>query len=139
MFCDRKQIRLLRELLEEVRELRNELFPSKLTVNFESGDIKYMNDVTLTLTPPQTTTGTVTGIYKGQPYAPAPANLVWSVQTSGVVNLVQNADGSATFTPVAVGSTQVGVVDSSNQLSGTGTITVAAGPDGLTISFSSPV
>src|SRR5208283_459241 len=106
MFGDGKQIKLLRELLYELRELRTELFPSKLIINFVVGDIK-MNDVTLTLTPPQTSNGTVTEVYKGQSYTPVPGDLTWSLQDTTKASFVQNPDGSATFTPLAVGVTQV--------------------------------
>lgn len=138
MFCYREQIKLLKEILREIKEFRHELFPSKLIINFAIGDINYMSDVTLTLTPPTKSNGTVTEIFKGQPYVPVPGDLTWSVQDGTIVGFVQNADGSATFSPLAVGSTQVGCSDKTTGLAGVGTVNVAAGPDGLTIIFSPP-
>jgi|SRR5208337_3690837 len=141
MFGDREQVKLLKELLHELRELRNELFPSKLTINFVIGDVKYMSSASVTLNPPQTVNGVVTETVNGQSVVPVPANLLWSVQDPTVVSFVTNPDGSATFTPLAVGVTQVGCSDSATGNSGVGNLTVTQGtvPGTLTITFSAPV
>jgi hypothetical protein len=140
MFEDREQVRLLKDILRELREFRKELFPSKLTIFFTNGDIKYMSTATITLNPPQTVNGVATETVNGQPYTPVQTDLTWSVQDSTVVSYVTNADGSATFTALKVGVTQVGCVDKTTGNSGTGTLTVTEGtiPGTLVITFSAP-
>lgn len=71
-----------------------------------------------------------------------PANIEWSVQDNTIVKVTQNPDGSAVFTPLAAGSTQVGVADTSTGLSDVGAITVtpasASGPVKMTLTFGTP-
>lgn len=140
MFEDREQVRLLKDILRELREFRKELFPSKLIIFFTNGDIKYMSSVSITLNPPQTVNGVATETVNGQPYTPKPTDLDWSVQDSTIASYVVNADGSVTLTALAVGTTQVGCVDSSNGNAGVGTIFVTVGtvPGTLVITFSAP-
>lgn len=142
MFEHDKELHVLREILEEIKEFRVEikkLFPSKMEIVFIKGDKMSAAAVTLNLEPtPQTTNATVVETVNGQPYTPVPGDLTWSVQDATIASMVQNPDGSATFTAVAVGVTMCGCVDKTTGNSGTGTITVALGtvPGTLVISFS---
>jgi len=75
----------------------------------------------------------------GQPVTINPATVTWTVNDPTVVTLTQNADGSATFKAEKVGTTGVGVTDSSNGLSAQDTLTVTAGAaTALVIAFGTP-
>jgi len=68
-----------------------------------------------------------------------PATVTWTVNNPSIVALTQNSDGSATFKALAVGTTGVGVTDSSNGLSAQDTLTVTAGAaTSLVIAFGQP-
>jgi hypothetical protein len=136
---------LLKEVKEQVRELKdirnllNELVhPSKMEIHFRNGDINTMSSTSVTLVPPQTAAAVATEVYKGVPYTPVPTDLTWSLQDPTIASFVTNADGSATFTPLKAGVTQVGCSDKTTSLSGVGTLTVTGGGgsgDSLTITF----
>jgi len=75
----------------------------------------------------------------GQPVTINPATVAWSVNDPSIASLTQNPDGSATFKALAVGTTGVGVTDSSNGLSAQDTLTVTAGAaTSLVIAFGQP-
>ena len=68
-----------------------------------------------------------------------PATVTWTVNDPSIVALTQNSDGSATFKALAVGTSGVGVTDSSNGLSAQDTLTVTAGAaTALVIAFGTP-
>lgn len=67
-----------------------------------------------------------------------PANASWSIDDPSIASFVQNADGSATFTPLAAGDTIVRLTDNSTSAVGTNTLTVSGGPDVLTLTFGDP-
>ena len=75
----------------------------------------------------------------GQPVTITPSTVTWSVGDATIAALTQNADGSATFKALAVGTTSVAVTDSSNGLSAQDTLTVTAGAaTSLVIKFGTP-
>lgn len=67
-----------------------------------------------------------------------PANATWSIDDAAIASFVQNADGSATFTPLAAGDTIVRLTDNSTGAVGTNTLSVSGGPDVLTLTFGDP-
>jgi hypothetical protein len=74
----------------------------------------------------------------GKPVTIDPKNSSWSIDDSTIASFVQNADGSATFTPLATGSTIVRLTDNATSTVGTNTLTVSGGPDVLTLTFGDP-
>jgi hypothetical protein len=74
----------------------------------------------------------------GKPVTIDPANATWSIDDATIASFVQNADGSATFTPLATGSTIVRLTDNATSTVGTNTLTVSGGPDVLTLTFGDP-
>jgi hypothetical protein len=79
----------------------------------------------------------------GNPIPIVPANIAWSLDASGgqFVSFVQNPDGSATWTPIKIGSAQATVKDTKFNLSFTDTLTVIPGagdPTMLTIVWGTP-
>jgi hypothetical protein len=137
-----KEIVLLRDILHELCEIRKELFSSKsseLLITFTNGENNFMSTASITLNPPLTIMGVATETVNNQSYNPVPSDLTWSVQDSSIVSFVTNSDGTAVFTPLAVGNTQVGCSDGKTGNSGIGTLTVTEGVAGtLTITFVAP-
>lgn len=75
----------------------------------------------------------------GQPVTFDPTKVTWTVGDATIVALTQNADGSASFKALAVGTTQVAVSDSGSGLSAQDTLTVTAGAaTSLLIGFGTP-
>lgn len=66
-----------------------------------------------------------------------PAQIVWSVQDPSVLSFTQNADGTAQFKPVGVGTTQIAVVDQATQATKIvqGTVTPGVQPNTMDINF----
>jgi hypothetical protein len=137
----------LREIKDDQRYLIHNLLdvPISIQIQFEGQEIgmpvTINNDATASVigTPVELNAA-------GSPVAIVPANIQWSMQTPGIAAMVQNPDGTATFTPVAVGSVTVGVVDTVANLSSTDVVTVQAagggggtGPTSLSIQWGNPV
>jgi len=136
---ERQEVKLLKEILEEIRKIHKLLFPSNLTIVFKGATMS-SSAVTLLLQPtPQSVQASVQEVFQGKPYTPNPTDLTWSVQDPSIVSLVTNPDGTAVFTALAVGVTQVGCSDTTTKLSGVGTVTVVLTADGLSIVFGQPV
>jgi len=74
----------------------------------------------------------------GNQFPVNPADIAWTVADNTIASFVQNSDGSATFTPLKAGSTQVTVADSGNNLNASDTLTVTDTPTGLTIQWGQP-
>ena len=76
----------------------------------------------------------------GNSVAFIPGNIKWTTQDPTIATVVENNDGSATFTGLKVGTTQVTVTDTSNSLSAQDVLTVtAAAATSLVIKFGTPV
>lgn len=116
---------LLREILEKILEkqdatynLINNRFPI-MHIRFHYNHHHQHNykrsldmNLALVLSPTAGALGTpVETKADGSPFTFDPTQIVWSVQDSTIVSFVQNPDGTAQFKPLAVGTTQVGVVD----------------------------
>jgi hypothetical protein len=109
-------------------------------------NIMAVNDVTLNLVAPfGNNLGTPVELLADgtTKFAYDPTKIAWAVQDPTVASFVQNADGSATFTPLKAGATGVAVSDSATTLSAQGVLTVTAGTTGqpttMNISWSAAV
>jgi len=114
--------------------------------HYEMGELKVMasNDVQLNLTAPF---GTNEGVpvelnADGSNFSFDLANIAWAIQDNTIASFVQNADGSADFTPLLAGSTGVAVSDRVTGLSAQGTLTVVGvvttGPVSMNINWQNP-
>lgn len=95
-------------------------------------------DLSLVLTPTAGALGVpVETKADGSVFAFDPAQIKWSIQDGSIVSFVQNADGTAQFKPLAVGSTQIGVVDTATGASKVvlATVTAAQQPNVMDINF----
>lgn len=126
-----ESVEVIRELREIKEELRKYYHHQKyhLYIIWKGPSIN-MSSVTLNITPPYgNNVGVPVETKNGQPFTFDPATINWAVQDSSVVSFVKNADGSAIFTPLKVGSTDVAVQDSVTLASATGTISVEQSVD----------
>ncbi len=136
---EHKELRLLREILELEEKIYNFLnnhFPI-MHITFEGMDLDM--DLNLVLSPTAGALGTpVETKADGTPFVFDPTQIQWSVQDPTIVSFVQNADGTAQFKPLAVGTTQVGVVDKATGATKAVNATVTAGvqPNTMDITFS---
>lgn len=129
--------------IREEKEEQEERQPT-LTIIWIGANKMAVNDVTLNLTAPF---GPNQGIPvetnpDGSNFVYNPTNIQWAIQDPTIASFVQNADGSATFTPLKAGSTSVAVQDTSNSASATGVLTVTqpvSGPPTMSISWNAPV
>lgn len=125
--------------LQKIEEDLARLLPKavKITIQFQGEQPGMAAQITDT----QQITATIAELdAKGQPVAVDPTKVQWTVGDPTVASVQQNADGSATFTALKVGTTQVAVTDSSNGLSAQDTLTVTAGAaTTLQIAFGTPV
>ena len=68
-----------------------------------------------------------------------PANITWNPPgTPSVASMVQNSDGTATFTALAPGTTTVSWTDGSDQIGNTDTLTVSDVPVSGTTLWGTP-
>jgi len=72
-----------------------------------------------------------------------PANLTWTISDVTIASVVTNADGTATFTALAVGAATVTVTDTAFNLTSTDTLTVTTAvppsvPASIAITFGTP-
>jgi hypothetical protein len=135
-----KEHRLLDEILEDILKEQKRIYDllnNRLTImhiRFKTHH-KHHNhkeeldmDLNLVLSPTAGALGTpVETKADGTTFTYDPTQIQWSVQDPTIVSFVQNSDGSAQFKPLAVGSTQVGVVDKATSASKTITATVTPG------------
>jgi hypothetical protein len=135
----REQILILREIKKCVCKPQYQL-----TILW-IGDNKFMSasSVSLNLTPPYGSNQAVpVETNNGQPFVFTPSNIQWTVQTPSIASFVVNPDGSATFTPLAAGTTGVAVQDTATgavaqaQLTVTGT---APNNFAMSITWQAPV
>lgn len=120
---------LLCELLVEVRHIRIAVVgrPTKMQLQFEGEKPNMPGTETDVQTIPCSALETDAD---GQPVALNPASVIWAIDNPAIASLTQNADGSATFQALSVGTANVSCTDNSvtPPLVGTDTLTVTAGP-----------
>src|SRR5579859_57398 len=133
-------------VLKEIRDYLKGIF--NLLQNDLSLDIVFTNskgdivmDAQFTLTP--STPLLATPVEKkgdGTVFQYDPTQLVYSVKDPTIVSFAENADGTALFTPLAVGSTLVGLVDKATgaQVVVNATVTQGTLPNTLDITWSAP-
>lgn len=115
------------ELLEGIEKQHKHQHTFQLLIIWKGTNIMSAGSVTLNLTAPYGSNQAVpVETENGQPFAFTPANIQWAVQNTTIASFTQNPDGSATFTPLAAGSTPVAVQDTSTGASAQGEITVVA-------------
>ena len=124
-------LKMLAEILAELKRARPQ--STKLTIQFE-GAKPGMPGI---LTDTQSISASIAETdAAGQPVTIDPTKVTWTVGDPTISALTQNPDGSASFKALKVGTTSVGVTDSSNGLSAQDTLTVTAGAaTTLTIAF----
>lgn len=142
---DKTQDELLRKILrvdEKIKDYLEILVDIQLNKRPNSLQIRFGIQepgmpVTLSNTPTASVVGTpVETNADGSLFTIDPTKVTWDVQDATVASFVQNPDGTATFKPLKVGVTQVGVSDSATSLSATDTLTVvAAGPTSMSINW----
>jgi hypothetical protein len=75
----------------------------------------------------------------GQPVTLNPANVQWSIDDTSIAQLTQNADGSATFKALKVGTANVSCKDTVANITGTDTLTVTvSAASKLALQFGTP-
>lgn len=139
-----KELALLEEILREQRKTYN-----LINDRFHIMHIRFKHkhhhpkeldmDLQLVLSPTAGALGTpVETKADGSVFVFDPAQIQWSVQDGSILSFVQNADGSAQFKPLAVGSTQVAVIDNATQATKTvnATVTASVQPNTMDIVFS---
>lgn len=142
-----ESLRLLVKLVDEQNEILVKLYyhfvPNKLEIKFshvKKGVIDMSSpSVTLNLTATASVIASVAETQGGQPFTYNPAHIVWSAQNSGIVNFTTDpTTGNTKITPVIVGTTQIGAVDTDTNATAVGTVTVEMVNNVLTMSFGVP-
>lgn len=142
---EHKELHLLKEILKQEKKnynLINDRFPImhiSFKLHHHKCEGKLDMDLQLVLSPTAGALGTpVETKADGTPFVFDPTQIVWSVKDPTIVSFAQNADGTAQFKPLAVGTTQVGVVDKATGAVKTVNATVSAGtqPNMMDITFS---
>lgn len=144
-----KEIKSLKHLLQENTDLVKELIhllrhrpKHRLHLFFIQGDTIVASSVSVVLSPTASVPATIVETAPdGSVFNYDPNNIQYSVEDPTVVSFTKNADGSVVFTPLKVGTSNVGVADTSNGSSDTGLITVTQGNTGqfkLAMTFGTP-
>lgn len=144
MFGEHKELQLLEFIIKQQRrtyDLINDRFPImhiSFKLHHHKCEGKLDMDLQLVLSPTAGALGVpVETKADGKPFVYDPTQIQWSVQDPTIVSFVQNADGTAQFKPLAVGTTQVGVVDKATGATKAVNATVSAGvqPNTMDINF----
>jgi hypothetical protein len=100
--------------------------PTKMELQFQGEEIGMPGKETDTQTIPCSALETDA---QGQPVVLNPASVTWAIDDPTIASMVQNADGSATFKALKIGTANVSCTDNSvtPPLVGTDTLTVTAG------------
>jgi hypothetical protein len=127
---------------DQVQQILDFLQPSqrpvKMQLQFQGGELNMPGKETDTQTIPCSAMETDAA---GQPVSLDPASVTWAIDNAAIASLVQNADGSATFKALSVGTANVTCTDNSvtPPLVGADTLTVTAGVAiALALNFGAP-
>lgn len=130
-------LRALREIITDIIRLQE---PDTLSVTLTTGDRPLNLNEQVTAVPIETSSKTGNSF----PFKSF-ADLQFSSADSTIATVIANGDGTATVTPVAVGTTTISCTDTANGLTGSVTATVTAvipppvdAPDTLTLTLSPP-
>lgn len=125
-------VKMILDILEQSKT------PVKLELQFEGEQLGMPGTETDTQTIPCSAMETDAA---GNPVTLNPANVTWAIDNPAIASLTQNADGSATFKALTLGTANVTCTDNSvtPPLVGTDTLTVTAGPGAkLVLNFGTP-